>query len=516
MTLLLLLLLGSPALAYEPPTPISVEGQALEPITFTKLIFRDEQGKILGQATEEFRVTVLEELRKAGYPVRGAENVLFDQDASAEARFQLGGTMNDVQCRTGRVGMGCEVTIEWQLFDTQRRQVVYKTTTKGFAVEERLAMLTASGAHLVLMRTLHSLLARPAFVDALRVGSGPTSGAAPQWEEYVAVKQCERGPLALPKQIETAMQATVVIKAGGRTGSGVLISPDGFLYTAAHVVSGAGQVEVVTRNGMALPGTVLRVDSFQDVALVKMAGSGHACAPIAAEPPDVGSDLFAVGAPAGQEFSVAKGVVSGLRTFENVSYLQTDASINPGNSGGPLFDAQGRIAGVVSWKVAAPGFEGIGFGVPAEVVADRLGLTFGTASTADVKPAAPAATADMVVDPPDPSHVEEVTTMPVRPPKPEKPPLTASQKRVRGGVGLGVIGAGVAVGTWGWYLQDPEVDRGAWTGMKAGNALGWALAAGGAGLVTWGVLGGDGSEGEPEPEVSVGVSPQGVGIAARF
>jgi serine protease Do len=88
--------------------------------------------------------------------------------------------------------------------------------------------------------------------------------------------------------------------------------------------------------------------------------------------------VFAVGSPLGGElsWSVSRGVISGVRDLDGRQLLQTDASLNPGNSGGPLIDSHLRVLGIVSFKVAGDGIEGIGFGVPADVVEERLGLSW--------------------------------------------------------------------------------------------------------------------------------------------
>jgi hypothetical protein len=87
-----------------------------------------------------------------------------------------------------------------------------------------------------------------------------------------------------------------------------------------------------------------------------------------------GADVFAIGTPADKAlaFSVSKGVVSGYPTVEERVFLQTDASINPGNSGGPILGADGTVAAIVSWKVADKDFEGLGFGVPVDVIEEKV------------------------------------------------------------------------------------------------------------------------------------------------
>jgi len=123
----------------------------------------------------------------------------------------------------------------------------------------------------------------------------------------------------------------------------------------------------------------VRVDGQQDVALIRLPGRGHPSVGFAtAGVPGVGTDVFAVGAPTGEDlaFSVTKGVISGLREWQGKRYIQTDAALNPGNSGGPLLASDGRVVGIVSWKISAPGLEGLAFGVPVQALAERLRISW--------------------------------------------------------------------------------------------------------------------------------------------
>jgi S1-C subfamily serine protease len=144
-------------------------------------------------------------------------------------------------------------------------------------------------------------------------------------------------------------------------------------------VSDVKEVVVKFRSGLTFIAEVLRLDTAQDIALVKIPGSGHHCLSLAiGQPAAIGSDVFAIGAPAGEElaFSVSKGVVSAYREKDGSQYIQTDASLNPGNSGGPLIGRGGLIEGIVSWKIGLTGYEGLAFGVPPSVVAQRLGINW--------------------------------------------------------------------------------------------------------------------------------------------
>jgi serine protease Do len=145
------------------------------------------------------------------------------------------------------------------------------------------------------------------------------------------------------------------------------------------VVSGVSEVLVDLRSGITLPAQVLRVDNPQDIALIKVAGSGYPALPLALNAnPSVGSDVYAIGTPADELFvdSVSKGIVSGLRKLDDFDYIQTDASVSPGCSGGPLLNQKGQVIGITSWKIVAEGFEGLAFGIPLNVIGKRLNITW--------------------------------------------------------------------------------------------------------------------------------------------
>ena len=131
------------------------------------------------------------------------------------------------------------------------------------------------------------------------------------------------------------------------------------------------------KSGIELEADVVRIDEAQDIALIKVDGKGYPyLVPETEMVPVVGTEIYAIGAPFSESlaFSVTKGVISGLRESEGISYIQTDASLNPGNSGGPLLTSTGKIIGIVSWKISAPGFEGLSFGVPITSIESRLGI----------------------------------------------------------------------------------------------------------------------------------------------
>jgi serine protease DegQ len=156
-------------------------------------------------------------------------------------------------------------------------------------------------------------------------------------------------------------------------GSGVLVSPDGYILTNHHVVEAADQIEVALADGRKAKAHVIGSDPETDLAVIKIELAGNLPAITFGHPEQaqVGDIVLAIGNPFGVGETVTMGIVSalkrdhlGLNTFE--SFIQTDAAINPGNSGGALVDTNGNLIGINS-AIYSPngGSLGIGFAIPA-------------------------------------------------------------------------------------------------------------------------------------------------------
>jgi serine protease DegQ len=156
-------------------------------------------------------------------------------------------------------------------------------------------------------------------------------------------------------------------------GSGVIVSPDGFILTNQHVVEAADQIEVALADGRKARAHVIGSDPETDLAVIKIDLPGKLPAITFGHPEtaNVGDMVLAIGNPFGVGQTVTMGIISalkrnhlGLNTFE--SFIQTDAAINPGNSGGALVDINGNLIGVNS-AIYSPngGSLGIGFAIPA-------------------------------------------------------------------------------------------------------------------------------------------------------
>jgi len=161
-------------------------------------------------------------------------------------------------------------------------------------------------------------------------------------------------------------------------GSGVVISPDGYIVTNNHVVDGAVDVRVTTSNRRVLKAKVIGTDSLTDLAVLKVDAKDLTSAPWGdSREVRPGQSVLAFGNPYGFRFTVTRGIVSAVNRANpdptNPSkpgeFIQTDAAINPGNSGGPLVNARGEVVGINTFLISPSGsFSGMGFAIPTQIV----------------------------------------------------------------------------------------------------------------------------------------------------
>jgi serine protease Do len=160
-------------------------------------------------------------------------------------------------------------------------------------------------------------------------------------------------------------------------GSGVIISPDGYIITNNHVVDGAVDVRVTMHDRRVFPAKVIGTDPLTDLAVIKIKGSGFPSLPLGDSTElRPGQTVLAFGNPFGFRFTVTRGIVSALNRpnpdtnrRKPGEFIQTDAAINPGNSGGPLVNAHGEVIGINTFLISDNGsFSGMGFAIPTQIV----------------------------------------------------------------------------------------------------------------------------------------------------
>ncbi len=170
--------------------------------------------------------------------------------------------------------------------------------------------------------------------------------------------------------VERAAPSVVGVEHRRGQGSGVVLAPDGYVLTNAHVAAGGGPLRIRTSGSRDVRAEVVGADARTDVAVVRADVRDLPPLRLSERRLRVGEIVLAIGNPLGFERSVTAGVVSALhrnlaapRGEVLEGLVQTDAAVNPGNSGGPLLDARGEVVGVATAML--PWARGIGFAIPA-------------------------------------------------------------------------------------------------------------------------------------------------------
>jgi len=204
-----------------------------------------------------------------------------------------------------------------------------------------------------------------------KMGDGEDMPDMPQFGQQFGQQFGPFGP-----QFGMPMQPQPRIEHG--LGSGVIISPDGYIVTNNHVVDGAVDISVTMSDRRILPAKLVGVDPLTDLAVIKVNASDLPSVPWGDSTKlHPGQTVLAFGNPFGFRFTVTRGIVSALnRPNPSASdrrkpgeFIQTDAAINPGNSGGPLVDARGEVIGINTFLISPNGsFSGMGFAIPTQIV----------------------------------------------------------------------------------------------------------------------------------------------------
>lgn len=329
---------------------------------------------------DQYKVVATDILKQYGYQVFGMENALFGQDNSSKAQYQLGATVNQVKYNTFAPLAGnfseSEISVEWQLLDAYSKNIVMAHSSTGYGKAKGITNNCMLDAFADAFR---KMLIDSKLTEILAQEDVPVVPIANSSPEIIEINNSSSSSssLHLPQDMENAMKAVVIINVGQTLGSGVIISPDGYLLTAEHVVSGATEAQISFKDATKTIAKVIRCDANQDIALLKMEGSGFSCLPVSINAtPSVGEDVFIIGTPKEEtySFTVSKGVVSGIRTEteRERQWIQTDTAVNPGNSGGPMLTNVGHVIGVVSWKWTSQ--EGLSFAAAITGLETKLGV----------------------------------------------------------------------------------------------------------------------------------------------
>jgi S1-C subfamily serine protease len=454
---------------------------------------------------------------------------VFAKDDARSAEYLVGGTLKEVACHTG-AKVSCRIGVEWQLLDVTRDAVVYTVMSRATV---RLSLSEKDQMPRKLIdAAMDRLLARPAFRTALTTRSEDDDG--PEYDP-ATLPRCAAGA-RVSADANDLLDRVVVVRTHDGFGSGFLVSPEGLVMTAAHVVEGQ-RMTLRLHDGSEMQAVPVRISQREDVALLRPVKpvSGRRCLPLRTDRATLGSEVYAVGAPASLAlaFSLTRGIVSGYPAITDRSRLQTDAPVNPGNSGGPIVDATGAALGVVSFKVASTRVEGLAFAVPIRETLAALNLEVGDRTDPALLDETETSIADVsrpvaaTVDTPDPvpsvdpegerRRAEERRAAGER--EQQREQAAAEDARTPwfipalrwGGVGLFAAGSLAVLGTVATYNGTTTTEAG-FSGLRTWNTVGWtAMGVGAAGFVGSFVL---------RPlvlkNVALRVSPTGVGWEGAF
>jgi serine protease Do len=184
------------------------------------------------------------------------------------------------------------------------------------------------------------------------------------------------------KVIDSVVSITCALPGGQSTGTGVILSADGYIVTNAHVVEGAVAIQVTLTDGRELPATLVGSDAVSDLAVLYIVADNL----VSAEFGDsgalrVGDAVAAIGDPLGVALrgTMTNGIISAINRDittggRTMTLIQTNAALNSGNSGGPLINCYGQVVGINTMKIgdymSSAGVEGLGFAIPSATVSD--------------------------------------------------------------------------------------------------------------------------------------------------
>jgi serine protease Do len=326
-----------------------------------------------------------EEIAKAGGKPSGSSEDLFSQDPGTDLLLGVKvGEMAGNLCQYCNSFLGpmlnakwhgiVTMSAHWEIYSTLDRSVVATIDTSGGFASPRDG-LDGEPDRLIneaFRDNVRRLISSEAF---RRVVTTPIAGS------HLATPP--RDPITLRSAaqahgVSDDSKSVAVVFAGDGSGSGFVISDDGYLLTNQHVVVGSKYVKLKWSDGKESLGEVIRTDARRDVALVKADAGGRPALALRSGPVQQGETVFVIGSPLGEQYqnTMSKGIVSALRTEQGQSYIQSDAMVNHGSSGGPLLDEKGRVIGLTDLGHIENGQPvGLNFFIPIDDALRVLGLT---------------------------------------------------------------------------------------------------------------------------------------------
>lgn len=340
-----------------------------------------KSGKVEAE-TSSFARIFAEELKAAGFVAGGAGESLFEDANSSSADLKVGVLVDDIKGRYcidcpnlfNQKGIPATVTMNahWEVYSSLDRRVIAKIETAGGANSKTKLQGSVMPAVFDAFReNVRLLLASEEFrkVVTTPVGGAPPSAAPSQQVIALNIK----GAMA---SVPQAAKSVAVVYAADGSGSGFLVSTDGYLITNQHVVGGSKYVKLKWSDGSESLGEVLRTDPRRDVALVKT--DAKARTPLALRHTAVqqGETVFAIGTPLEDRLqnTMTRGIVSATRTYDGLSFIQSDVGVTHGNSGGPLIDEKGAVIGLTVIGMHADESKSLNLFIPIDDALRALAL----------------------------------------------------------------------------------------------------------------------------------------------
>jgi serine protease Do len=349
------------------------------------------------QDLSPFSASFKTELDKAGYKVvTPGETDLFDENLGA-SDYEAAAVITDerihaCQKKSGEFGHLRELfsgeehgrsdvkgdgsmTINWQIYSRIKKQVVAHITTQG---QSRLERGVPGGTARLVVEAfadnVRALSANADFRAAINAPKPLTAGfQMPGQQSAIGLAGSLK---AGPRKIADAVASVVTIMNDIGSGSGALVSMDGYILTDAHVVGDDKQARIRWSDGPETLGQVVRVAKNRDVALIKTSPGDRSPLAIRRGPVTPGQRVYAIGSPRGKRFAstVSSGVISADRVFDGLRYIQSDTMVSPGSSGGPLLDETGAVIGLTDLGIQNDGPAGLNLFTPIGDAMDFLSL----------------------------------------------------------------------------------------------------------------------------------------------
>jgi S1-C subfamily serine protease len=297
-------------------------------------------------------------MEKAGFKILADDDLFAREPESAD--YQVAAVVTDERVaacastggllhsgQAGDVKGTASMKVDWQVYSPVRKEVVARLSTSG-AFD--LANSVADGITQLRLGAfagnVRELAGNMQFRAAMNANPLTTSDVLPAGQQSkIALLGSQK---ATKRPVADAVGSVVTLLTGSGSGSGVLLSDDGYILTNAHVVGDEKEIRVRWSDGIETVAQIVRVAKPRDVALVKTNPRDRSPLAIARGPVTPGQRVYAIGSPKGAEFggTVSSGVISATRTIDGFRFIQSDVSVSPGSSGGALLDETGSLLGI--------------------------------------------------------------------------------------------------------------------------------------------------------------------------